>query len=206
MLSTISLRRTLGALLALAPLAFAQSAGRAAEADAPPPAAEVKALIDENLADWEDAAARQAVLRQLHDVFPARVADLEDVIARNRDEAAEIAEDLIQQANRLVDLKEAEPLEYERVLRLCRLDDQCLGLSRKARAAQGPERDALIAELKKTLGEAFDAKQDTMQRELAAMEAETENLRRRVTRRAENRDQLIDRRALDLLGDREAEW
>jgi hypothetical protein len=31
-------------------------------------------------------------------------------------------------------------------------------------------------------------------------------LRRRVAKRAEGRDQLIERRALDLLGDREAEW
>jgi hypothetical protein len=178
----------------------------AAEATVAAPQPDIKALLDEHLADWEDGAERQAVLRMLHDVFPARLADLGEVLARNRDEAHEITEHLIHQSSRLVDLKGEAPAEYERELRLCRLDDECLALGRKAQAAQGQAKEALLAELRKKLAEAFDAKQEAMKRGLTAMEAEVENLRRRVAKRAENRDQLIDRRVLDLLGDREAEW
>jgi|GEM_PF-3167223 len=175
-------------------------------APAAAPQAEVKAILDEHLADWGDAAARQAVLRMIHDVFPARLAELEEIVKRNRDEANEVADQLIDQAGRLVDLKQDEPREYERFLRLCRLDDECLALGRKARTLQGQERETVLVELRKKLAEAFDAKQESMKRELAAMETEVENLRRRVAKRADSRDTLIERRVLDLLGDREAEW
>ena len=177
------------------------------EAGAPTPGKlEVKALLDQHLADWDDPAAKQAVLRELHDVFPAQLTELQAIAERNRDEAEEVSGRLVEQASHLVDLKADNPREYERALRLCRLEDECLGLAQKARAAQGADREALVASLKKKLAEAFDAKQESMKRQVAVMEAELANLRRRVAKRAEGRDQLIERRALDLLGDREAEW
>jgi hypothetical protein len=176
---------------------------RAASAAAKP---EIKALLDQALADWDDPAERQAVLRELHDVFPAQLLDLQALAERNRDEANEMADRLVDQANHLVDLKRDEPRGYERAVRLCRLEDECLSLAQKARAAQGAAREPLVASLKQKLAEAFDAKQDSMARQVAAMEAELAELRRRVAKRAEGRDQLIERRALDLLGDREAEW
>jgi len=200
-------RVIMGVMAAAMPLLLCSRLhGAEGAAVAAAPAVEAKALLDEHLADWGDAAAREAILRTVHDVFPARLAELGDVAGRNRDEASEMASQLIDQAGRLVDLRQDEPREYERFLRQCRLDDECLGLGRKARALQGAEREASVAELKKKLAEAFDAKQEAMKRELAAMENEVENLRRRVAKRAEGRDQLIDRRVLDLLGDREAEW
>jgi hypothetical protein len=171
-----ALRTTVAALIAAVPFLLGPGL-RAAEGAAVPPAAAAKALLDEHLADWDDPAARQAVLRTMHDVFPARLADLEEVVVRNRDEAHEIADRLIDQSHQLMNLKEGEPREYERLLRLCRLEDECLGLARKARTADAAAREPLVAELKKKLAEAFDAKQEAMQR-----------------------------RALDLLGDREAEW
>ncbi len=191
--------------LAFAPGALLPGA-RGAEEEAATPGQAVKALLDERLQDWGDAGSRQAVLRMMHDVFPARLAELEEVLSRSRDEAQGIAGELIEQSSRLVDLKEGEPLEYERFLRQCRLEDECLALGRKARSAEGAAREALLGELRTKLGEVFDARQEAMARDLAAMEAEVEAARRRLAKRAENRQILIERRVLDLLGDREAEW
>ncbi len=175
-------------------------------ADAPPAKPEAKALLDEALADWGDAAERQAILREVHDVFPAQLAELQAVAERDHDAAREMAGQMVDQANHLADLRDDEPREYERAARLCRLEDECLGLAQKARAAQGAAREPVVASLKLKLTEAFDAKQESLTRQITLMEAELGELRRRANKRVESRDQLIERRALDLLGDRDAEW
>jgi hypothetical protein len=192
----------------LAVVLFGSFGLRAADEEVAPATGklEVKVLLDQALADLDDPAAKQAVLRELHDVFPAQLAELQGVADSNGEAATDTARQLVGQAKHLVDLKRDDPREYERVVRLCRLDDECLDLVRKARAAEGEARAPLVASLRQKLGEAFDAKQDTMNREVAAMAGELENLRRRVAKRAESREQLIDRRVLDLLSDREAEW
>ena len=202
--SRIAVRGLVAVVVALLCAAGLQAADEAVVPAAGKP--EIKALLEQTLADWDDPAAKQAVLRELHDVFPAQLTELQTIAERNREEAGEVAERLVDQANHLVDLKRDEPREYERAVRLCRLDDECLGLAQKARAAQGTAREPLVASLKKKLAEAFDAKQEAMKRQVATMEAELGELRRRVAKRAEGREQLIERRALDLLGDRDAEW
>lgn len=175
-------------------------------ADAPAAKPEAKAFLDEALADWDDAAAKQAILREVHDVFPAQLVELQGVAERNHDAAREMAEQMANQANHLVDLKNDQPREYERAVRLCRLEDECLGLAQKARAAQGAAREPVVVSLKQKLAEAFDAKQESLTRQIALMEAELDELRRRASKRVESRDLLIERRALDMLGDRDAEW
>lgn len=181
---------------------------RAADQAKAPAAAkpEVKALLDRALADWDDPAQKQAVLRELDEVFPAQLAELQVVAERDRDEANEMTDRLLEQADHLVDLKKDKPREYERAVRACRLEDECLGLAQKARAAQGAAREPLVASLKLKLAEAFDVKQQALERELATKEADLGELRRRVTKRMEGRNQLIEQRTLDLLGDREAKW
>jgi len=199
---------TCGLVALVAALLCAAGVWAADEATAPAAAGkpEAKAFIEQATADWDDAAAKQAVLREIHDVLPAHLTELQVVAERNHDAAVEMAQQMVEQANRLVDLKRDDPREYERSVRLSRLEDECLGLAQKARAAQGAAREPLVVSLKKKLGEAFDAKQEVMNRQVAVMEAELGELRRRASKRAESRDQLIERRALDLLGDREAEW
>ena len=192
-----------GALMAA--LLLLSSPLRAAEENADPKPS-VKALIEEALRDWKDPAERQAVIRELHDLFSARLADLQGLAERHWAEAREAARHVVHQAGELVDLKRDEPREYERRCRILRLEDECTALAQKARAAQGAQHEQLVAELKKKLADLFDARQEMMERDLAAMEAEVESLRRRVSKRAENRGQLIERRALDLLSDVEAEW
>jgi hypothetical protein len=208
MLSPSTTSAAVRGLLTVAVAILCAAGVRAAEEPDAPAASgpSAKALLDEALADWDDPAAKQAILREIHDVLPARLTELQGVAERNHDAALEMAGQMVEQANRLVDLKNDEPREYERAVRLCRLEDECLGLAQKARAAQGAAREPLVASLKQKLSEAFDAKQDTMTRQIAAMEAELDELRRRATKRSESRDALIERRALDLLGDRDAEW
>jgi hypothetical protein len=181
---------------------------RAAEGAAAPDAGKptVKGLLEHALADLDDAAAKQAVLRELNDVFPARLAELQTTAERNAEEATQGAAQLVQEARQLVDLKQDNPGEYERALHLARLEDECADLVGKARAAQGDARAPIVTTLKQKLGELFDARQDELNREIAAKAGELEELRRRVAKRAENRDLLIQRRALDLISDTEAEW
>ena len=190
-----------GIFLALVPVG-AEEPARAA----PERGADIKGLLERALQDWRDPAERQAILREIHDLFSWQVDQVQGLMGANLEEAREAAERLVEQASHLLDLKQDQPQEYERAARLVRLEGESFTLARKVRAAQGPAREQALGELKRKLGECFDAKQDAMKRELAAMEAEVENLRRRVTKRAESRDRLIERRALDLLGDNDAEW
>jgi len=195
-------------VLVVAGLVLAVTAIRAGEpAEGPAERGpDVKVLLDRALAGWDDPAERQAVLREIHDLFAWRLEQIQGLLRHNLDEAHEAAEQLVEQASHLVDLKQDRPQEYERAARLVRLEGESFALAAKARAAAGPAREAAVAELKAKLAETFDAKQEAMKRELAAMEAEVEALRQRVAKRVASRDRLIERRALDLLGDNDVEW
>ena len=159
-------------VLALAVVLLVTGTTRAAEpAPAPERGPDIKALFDRALEGWDDPAERQAILREIHDLFSWRVEQIQNLLRENLDAAHEAAEQLVRQASELIDMKQDRPREYERATQVIRLEGESFSLARKARQAQGPARDTAVAELKAKLAETFDAKQEAMKRDLAAMEA-----------------------------------
>jgi len=172
------------------------------------PEAEVKdarGLVARSLADCDNAEERAAMERMIFALFPEELRRVQTVFPRNRDEAEEIMDRVMDQCWELMELKERNPERYEAEMNLRQLNNQTAELARQATAATGAKREALVAQLKSKLEAYFDLKQEQMKRELAETKARLEELDSQVRRRAQGRDALLDRRLRQLL-EGELEW
>jgi len=87
-------------------------------------------------------------------------------------------------------------------------------LARQLRRAEGAERDRLTRELRETLERTFDLKQQARREQVEAMREDAERLRsdlaeleEELSERDAARDEIIERRQQDLLGERnELDW
>lgn len=83
-----------------------------------------------------------------------------------------------------------------------RLEGEINAIARRARGLPpGPEYDALATDLRARLGRLFDLKQEIRVEELDRTEAEIRALRAVLAERATMREQIIDNRFLDLMGE-----
>jgi hypothetical protein len=87
-------------------------------------------------------------------------------------------------------------------------------LARQLRRAEGADRDRLTRELRETLERTFDLKQQARREQVEAMREDAERLRsdlaeleEELSERDAVRDEIIERRQQDLLGERdELDW
>jgi hypothetical protein len=77
-------------------------------------------------------------------------------------------------------------------------------LVEQLRRSEGPDRrEALRETLTKVVGEHFELRQQRRELEVKRLEAQLERLRQSVRQRAEAREQIVQRRLGELLGERD---
>jgi hypothetical protein len=90
---------------------------------------------------------------------------------------------------------------------LMKMERRARELAQKAERAEGSERAALEDELEKKLGEIFDYKSDRRRRTIESTEKKLSDMQERFQRRESARDEIIDRRKEELLGEEShMEW
>ncbi len=80
------------------------------------------------------------------------------------------------------------------------LEEKSRSLSRKARAAEGQEREELEAQLRSLLDEIFDLKQEMRAAEVESLQVKINEVNENRAERESNRDAIIQRRLDKLLG------
>ncbi len=194
-----------GALMLLM-LSLPAGARADGEDDEERPARTLPALIEEFTREIDEPQLRQLLQRELHAYFPGELRRISELLKEDPEEAGEVLEQTLNQVWRLVELKEENPREYEREIRMRELENQAGDLADEIRAANGAGREELTARLSALLGQYFDLKQERMKRDIERLEKEAKHLRRVVAKRTENRDRLIERRQRQLLDDDDLEW
>ncbi|PEN14190.1 hypothetical protein CRI94_03885 [Longibacter salinarum] len=94
---------------------------------------------------------------------------------------------------------------YEKLMRERRMELESREIARTIRLLpDGPERDAQIDTLRATLNRIFDLKQDNRRREIEQLQRQIDELQRRLEKREDMRDEMIQRRLEELIGEETA--
>ncbi len=105
------------------------------------------------------------------------------------------------------ELKQRDPKEFERVMKMNRLEHESRMMGDEIRRL--PADDAKRTDLKKklaaTLVELFELREAGRWRELEALEFQVKDLRKTLEGRKENKDKIIDKRTKELSGEKSDE-
>ncbi|NBB96428.1 MAG: hypothetical protein GVY16_11915 [Planctomycetes bacterium] len=103
-------------------------------------------------------------------------------------------------AHRMKQFTSLSEEEREARIRESKLKIEIYRLSKQYRSAETDERkQAIRAELKQTVGEAFDVEQTVREYSLQRLESQLRQLRRDLGKRAERRDEIISERVEDII-------
>lgn len=90
---------------------------------------------------------------------------------------------------------------------IARMEREAWELARKARRAEGDEKTRLEQELRSKLDQIFDQKLQLQQQRLEELEGDMQEQRSNLEERRRSRDQIIQKRQRELLGEEDAyEW
>lgn len=146
------------------------------------------------------------MLHWARDFDPAAAARIEEALRQGRnDEAMGLALAFASRRAELEMLKTTDPEEFERRRKAGELEGEAVRLAEEARKAKGDERTAARDRLIEALGPVFEHREAARAREVQELERRINELKDTLKKRQENRKQIIDRRAQELLGD-EYDW
>ena len=105
------------------------------------------------------------------------------------------------------ELKQRDPKRYDRVAEERTLDGNSRALARKFRTAEGAGKERIREEVKKILDQIFDLRQANRVLEIERLEKKLEELKSNNLERLKNKDEILKRRLMALLGeDKGLEW
>lgn len=104
---------------------------------------------------------------------------------------------------RLERLRQTDPEEFRFVQTDQMLEKETHALAEQFRRSEGETREKLRKQIAEAVGKHFTWRQERREREVKRIEEQLERLRQAVKARAEKREELIQRRVAELLGERE---
>ena len=109
----------------------------------------------------------------------------------------------------LIDMQRENEQLHKRLMqeRAMEAQSQTLAAHIRALPEDSPEREALTDDLRQKLEEIFSMKEENRRRETEQLEKELSKLRDQLRKRERNREEIIDRRLKELIGERQAlDW
>lgn len=147
------------------------------------------------------------ILAVLRDLNPTMAERLHRALMQNREQARRMLAMARDRVKEMVEARRNDPELYKLRVQDFRLTQRTRMVARRARQADldGNQRDArrLIVELKNIIREHFDVRQTMREHELHRLELRLDAMRKQLQQRAESREQLIQKRIDEVLGDGE---
>jgi len=153
--------------------------------------------------DWEDT-----LLGHVGNEYPGEIEGLKKEKAKNPSKYYRKLSKLWKDINRELSLKDEDPERYQKVRQQHELDRQCKKLAEKYRkSADETQKAAIKDELKIKLGELFLLRAEEKAAKIEKLEQELKKLKQTLSRRKEIKEQIINKRLSQLLGeDKEIDW
>ena len=98
-------------------------------------------------------------------------------------------------------LERDDPEMHKLVAEDMRLEQACLDLANQVRSAKPDQREKLRSELAVQVNKHFEVRQQRRELQLRRMEEELKRLREAIESRNKGRDEIVERRLLELVGD-----
>jgi len=173
------------------------------EKDYPPsPLGSEWEALEKALAEFPDLN-RTAVMDFIAREFPDELREFKKLSVRHLSRAVDLMSRMVDDAILCLEARQRNPELFERFMRKRALEKRADELAASCREVAGEERSLKIAELRETLTEIFELKQEFMKADLSRLEKELAELRGLIAGREERREGLIDRRLGDLIGQSE---
>lgn len=114
---------------------------------------------------------------------------------------------LLKEKMRLERLQRKDPERYEQVFKIHSMEAKSKALGRRYREADEAEKAKIKTQLQSLLGELFDLRNLDREEEVSRLEKRLDELRRSLAMREKNKEQIIERRLLQLTGEKSyLEW
>jgi len=108
---------------------------------------------------------------------------------------------MFSEMRKLHHLREHDPEAFERAVAGRKLESEARHMAERARHVKGEERERLANELRGHLNELFEIRMRNRDAKISRMQSELEKLRHDQEQRREQRDELIQRRFEEMLGE-----
>ncbi|MBM4142569.1 MAG: hypothetical protein FJ225_03100 [Lentisphaerae bacterium] len=213
MLSRCATSATLGLCVLAMAFAAGGRAGEPAPAAPPPPPASAADREPRLPPIPNEAEVMEAVFATLPDVdprevlefiaaeFPAELYRFKTALMRKPEEAVELFTSLVGESLELMRARRGDPERFAKLMRERELERKAARLAETVRAADGAARAGAAEELRRTLTEAFEIRQELMQADVRQLAAELHKLRQLVEARDRNRESIIAQRVGQMSGD-----
>jgi hypothetical protein len=163
-------------------------------------------IVKNVLARFSDANPEE-VMELIQEQFPLRMREFKALSDKHAGEAVEYFVELVDEAKCLLDARRRSPELFRQLVRQRQLDRTIDDLVEGCSGLGGKEREERLSELRRALKEAFEVRQNFLRADLAQMEKDVETLRTVFSKREEKRDEIVERRLLELTGEAQyLEW
>lgn len=144
----------------------------------------------------------EKALTYLKETDPGRFEDLQRIKAEKPMAYGEVLRDVLRDKAEMTELKEREPEEYKRRLRMQEIQRELKTFIVQYRAKEATAKpDDLAAKIKKLLEEEFDLRQVSQESRLKNMTDKIEREKQRLGKRREAKAVLVESRFKELSGE-----
>lgn len=164
----------------------------------PPGMQESQELIERVLKLFPDALPG-ATMAVVHKEFPREMQRFRAVASGNPAKATELLTRIVGESVKLMDVKDRDPALYQRMREQRRLDRRVDSLARVIWKSTGEKQKKSRTEMRETLEESFEIKQNLMREEVRQIENDLDELRDLINRREAKRDEIVKRRMSEVL-------
>lgn len=163
-------------------------------------------IVKDVLGRFSDANPEE-VMGVIQEQFPRRMREFKELSEEHAGEAIEYFTDLVDEARALLEARRQSPELFRQLVKQRRIERAIGELVAACAELEGNARDEKLAELRRALSDAFQVKQAFLKADLAQMEKDVEELRMLVTKREDKREDIVERRLQELIGESQyLEW
>jgi hypothetical protein len=168
-----------------------------------PPLPYEREVADAVFRTFPNADAQQ-IMAFMREQDPLGLYEFKKALMQGRGQAAAVFTSLVRESMEMMETRDRDPERFGKMRRQRELEQKAVQEAEAGRASAGAERDRSVTQLRRTLEEAFQIKQDLMKSEVAALEADLKKLEQLVRERETNREAIISRRVEEMTGKADA--
>ncbi len=143
----------------------------------------------------------ERILRAIREIEPRKAEELERLRERDPDRFLHMIRETGEHVRRIHELRERNPEEFERFMRVRRMEEETERLAGEIRRTDSAdEREKMTAKLREQLNELFDLREAGREREVKELEKRLVELRKILKERRERKAEIVKRRMEQMMG------
>jgi len=140
------------------------------------------------------------VLSFIEEQFPLEMYHFRITLMRSREDAVEMFASLVRESLSMRAVQRHDPERFGKILEQRQFERKAVESAETSRHSKGTAREKALAQMRESLAQAFEIKQELMKTEVADLASELQKLEKLIVRREKNREAIIARRVQQMTG------